>query len=278
MKQDKIIGVYFIKNKITGKFYVGHSIDINKRFIRHKRDLNKGNHHCIYLQRAWDKYSEDDFEFIIYKECETEEESIELEQYFIDNFKEQLYNTSNEAGFGGDLLTGNPRREEIIEKRRNTCKRQYLTMSKEDRIKRYSKFGEKNGMYGKTHTPEVRKKLSEKQKGIEPGNKGKKYEDYMSEKKAKKIKEKLSEDAKQRTGEKNPFYGKAHSEETKEKLRQINLGKKPTNSRPVELDGVYYESVTEASRQLGVVPATIINRIKSKNYPNCFYVDEKDND
>lgn len=272
----KIIGVYFIKNKITGKFYVGHSVDIEKRFNAHKSYLRRGKHHSIYFQRAWDKYGEENFDFIIHKECDTEEESIELEQYFIDNFKEQLYNTSNEANFGGDLLTGNPRREEIIEKRKNTCRQQYLNMSKEDRIKRYSKFGAKNGMYGKTHTPEVRKILSEVNKGKKPPVTGKSYCEYFGDEKANQLKKNLSEHAKQRTGEKNPFYGRHHSEETKEKLRQINLGKKPTNSRPVELDGVPYESVTEASRQLGVVPATIINRIKSKNYPNCYYVDEMD--
>ena len=278
MKQDKIIGVYFIKNKITGKFYVGHSINIEKRFIRHKRDLTNGNHHCIYLQRAWDKYGKDNFEFIIHKECETKEESIELEQYFIDNFKEKLYNTSNEANLGGDLLTGNPRREEIIAKRTKTQKELLSKMSAEERKLKLGKPGKKNGMYGRTHTPEVRQKLSEINKGNTPITKGLNYEEYMSKEKAKELKQKLSENAKQRIGEKNPFYGKHHSEETKEKLRQVNLGKKPTNSRPVELDGVYYESVTEASRKLGVVPATIINRIKSKNYPNCFYLDEKDND
>lgn len=36
--------------------------------------------------------------------------------------------------------------------------------------------------------------------------------------------QKLSEWAKTRTGEKNPFYGKKHTEEVKEHLRKINLG------------------------------------------------------
>ena len=94
---QKIIGVYFILNKITNNFYVGHSINIYSRFRAHKSYLNRGIHHCIYLQRAWNKYQEDNFEFIIFKECKTEKESIELEQYFIDNYKYILYNTSNDA-------------------------------------------------------------------------------------------------------------------------------------------------------------------------------------
>lgn len=37
---NKITGVYIIKNKITNKFYVGHSIDINKRFSIRGRKYN----------------------------------------------------------------------------------------------------------------------------------------------------------------------------------------------------------------------------------------------
>lgn len=57
------IGVYFIRNKINNKFYVGHSIDISKRFLAHKSYLNRGLHHSTYLQRAWDKYGAENFEF-----------------------------------------------------------------------------------------------------------------------------------------------------------------------------------------------------------------------
>jgi group I intron endonuclease len=51
--------------------------------------------------------------------------------------------------------------------------------------------GEKNGMYGKTHSDEYKKYLSENMKG-----------------------------------EKNPFYGKTHTEETKEKISKSNKGRK----------------------------------------------------
>lgn len=92
-------------------------------------------------------------------------------------------------------------------------------------------------------------------------------------KKAKEMKENLSKVASTRTGEKNPFYGREHSEETKKKIALANKGKKPTNQRPVVIGGVEYPSATEASRQLNVVPATILHRIKSKNpkYDRYFY-------
>ena len=102
---EKLIGVYIIKNKITNKFYVGHSVDIYQRFNSHKSYLKRGIHHCIYLQRAWDKYGEDNFDFIIIKLYNSELDSIELEQYYINNFKDSLYNVADNANFGGDLLS-----------------------------------------------------------------------------------------------------------------------------------------------------------------------------
>ena len=62
-------GVYMIKNKINGKFYIGSSVDITYRWARHKRQLRNGNHHSIHLQRAWDKYGEENFEFKVIEEC-----------------------------------------------------------------------------------------------------------------------------------------------------------------------------------------------------------------
>ena len=58
-------GVYMIKNKVNGKFYIGSSVDIAYRWARHKRQLRNGNHHSIHLQRAWDKYGEASFDFSI---------------------------------------------------------------------------------------------------------------------------------------------------------------------------------------------------------------------
>jgi group I intron endonuclease len=79
-------------------------------------------------------------------------------------------------------------------------------MSLEERKEKFGKCGEKNGMYGKTHTEEVRKKISEMHKG-NSYCKGKK----LSEE----IREKMSKNAKLKIGEKNPFFGKKHTEEVK---------------------------------------------------------------
>lgn len=79
--------------------------------------------------------------------------------------------------------------------------------------------------------------------------------------------------------ENNPFRGKTHSEEHKQKLRELNSkpkseetkrkiseklkGNKPGNMRQVEIDGVVYKSLTEATRQLNLSISTIKGRLKS---------------
>lgn len=146
-------------------------------------------------------------------------------------------------------------------------------MSSSEKAAKFARKGSNNGMYGKTHTAEVKKKISLINKGKEPLNKGKKLEEIVGVPKAITIKKHLSELAKARTGSQNPFYGKVHSEDSKKKMRQKNLGKKPTNMRKVQIDTTIYESVTDASRHLNVCPATIIYRIKSTNYKEYKYLD-----
>ena len=94
----------------------------------------------------------------------------------------------------------------------------------------------------------------------------------------------MSAIASERLGEKNPFFGKHHSEETKQKVRETKQKNRekngpiiPTNVREVIINGETYISVTEAGRQLNVCAATILHRIKSPNpkFANYFYVNTK---
>ena len=58
---------------------------------------------------------------------------------------------------------------------------------------------------------------------------------FFGKKHSKETKDKLSEFAKARTGSLNPFYGKKHSEETKQKISKANRGRKLTEERKLEL-------------------------------------------
>jgi hypothetical protein len=76
-----------------------------------------------------------------------------------------------------------------------------------------------------------------------------------------------------KSGENNPFFGKQHSHETKKKMSEKRIGKKPSNMKQVVIDGVVYESLSESSRKTEVPKPTILWRIKSKTkkYENYNY-------
>lgn len=65
-------GIYSILNKFDGKIYVGQSVNIHKRFIRHKSALKCNYHPNIHLQNSWNKYGKDSFEFNILELCDEE--------------------------------------------------------------------------------------------------------------------------------------------------------------------------------------------------------------
>lgn len=59
------VGIYQIKNIVTGAKYIGESVDLRKRFAEHKHDLENHKHHCKALQKAWNKTPSICFKFRI---------------------------------------------------------------------------------------------------------------------------------------------------------------------------------------------------------------------
>lgn len=68
-RQPHEVGVYGILNRITGKWYVGSSIELTKRMGRHLWELRTGRHHSDKLQRSFIKHGEGAFEFKILLAC-----------------------------------------------------------------------------------------------------------------------------------------------------------------------------------------------------------------
>lgn len=68
-KANKVSGIYKIKNKVNDKIYIGQSVNIYKRWCDHRYYLNSNSHQNIHLQRAWNKYGKDSFEFSVIEEC-----------------------------------------------------------------------------------------------------------------------------------------------------------------------------------------------------------------
>lgn len=77
-------GVYQIRNTVTGKVYVGSSVDMQSRWDQHRAGLRRGNHHSSHLQHAWKKYGEGAFEFVVIAEIENVEGLLDVEQKWID--------------------------------------------------------------------------------------------------------------------------------------------------------------------------------------------------
>jgi group I intron endonuclease len=156
MTKEKISGVYCIHNLSNDKRYVGQSIDIDKRWESHKYELNKNNHHNQYLQRAWNKYGKDLFEFILLEKCEKElldsKEAYWVEYY--DSFNNG-YNMT-EGGEANPMSYNNLRKKvsEGIKGNQHWLGRHHKEESKR-------KIG--NAHRGKFVSEETRKKLSKAQ-------------------------------------------------------------------------------------------------------------------
>jgi group I intron endonuclease len=99
MKIKQICCIYAIVNITNGKRYVGSTIDFENRKIEHLRLLQINCHHSLYLQRAFNKYGIDNFEFNIIEFLDSNikyEALINKEQYYIN--KKSEYNISKIAG------------------------------------------------------------------------------------------------------------------------------------------------------------------------------------
>ena len=93
-------GIYLIENKTNNKKYVGSSIEINVRIMKHKYSLRRNYHANNYLQNSYNKYGEDNFEFSVLTLCD-ETELIDKENYYINKFN------SNDLTVGYNLATVN---------------------------------------------------------------------------------------------------------------------------------------------------------------------------
>ncbi len=77
-------GVYQIMNKQNYHMYIGSTVDFSERWRLHRLTLNRGDHRNRYLQRAWNKYGEDIFEFSIVEYIDDLNTLETREQWFTD--------------------------------------------------------------------------------------------------------------------------------------------------------------------------------------------------
>lgn len=82
-------GIYQINCKNSNEFYIGSTKDLNHRWNTHLYCLKNNKHHNIILQRKFNKYGEENFEFKILSKVPVEY-LIKLEQWFLDTLKPSI--------------------------------------------------------------------------------------------------------------------------------------------------------------------------------------------
>jgi group I intron endonuclease len=273
-------GIYKIVNASNGKYYIGSTVNLKRREKEHFQNLRNGCHINVILQRAFNKYSESSFTFVVLEECDADD-LMTAEQRFLDEHYHTgvLYNVSRFA-HGGDNTSYHPNNEEIRQKISIAAKAMWSRRSEQEKqawIER--RMGEGNGNYGKRWPKERREHLSRLKCGVNNNPiTGRTFEEFYGEDEAARRRQMLKESASRRTGKANSFFGRQHSEETRRRLREKHSGmqKNPSNIRRVSINGCTYRCLSDAAKALNVCNATICYRIKSRNplYQSYIYADE----
>jgi group I intron endonuclease len=214
-----ISAVYQIKNIINGHRYIGSSVDVYSRFACHKSDLKNGKHCNSHLQRAWNKYGEDAFEFSTILLC-TKDDTLLNEQKYLDEMKPE-YNMAicAEASARG-----------IIRSEEHRAKMSAANMGRvvteETRAKlREAMKGRAPWNQGKHHSEETKEKISEAHKGKRPSDEtcAKMSKSGMGRKVTEETKQKISMATK---GENHHMYGKHPTNEAKAKMSEAHINNK----------------------------------------------------
>jgi len=156
-------GIYAIHCTATQKYYIGQTKGtFNGRFNCHRSDL-RNNKGIQKLQRDWNIYGEDNFEFLVLCHEDDKAKRNELEKYFIQKYNsiEGGYNTSR-----GGIGQGN--------------------------------FGYLNGMYGKHHSIESKNLMSNHRKGLTAGSRNPNYGNHDNSKFTPEVRRRMSEKQKER--------------------------------------------------------------------------------
>ena len=212
MKRDltNVIGYIYKLTSPNGKVYIGQTINKKQRKYHYKtrnfkQQLKLWNESQKY---NWKPY--ETFEIIEVCLCGPNKQYInEREQHWIkfyDSFKNGL--NCNEGGFGN---LGYLASDETKQKMSNYHKNKPPMSDETKKLLRDINLADKNPMFGKKHSDEIKVKISEKLTG-----------------------RKVSLETKEKI--KNANIGKKMLEETKKKLREINLGKKYDSKPIIQID------------------------------------------
>jgi group I intron endonuclease len=250
--------IYKIRNVVDQHYYVGSTVDSRKRFWAHRKALRAGNHDCIHLQRAWNKYGEDCFKFEVVEQLESKDALYPAEQIWLDEHFGQSYCYNVAAHADSPMRDASPEmRAHLAAKTKawqeqNGHPRQGAEWTAEQRDEiRQSRIGKHAGpdhyRYGQTVSPEVRAKISAAQKGVPkaPGRK-------VSPQGMAKIRANIAAGRSHKHWE-----GRQHSEESRAKMSRPIAATDPAGNVST------YPSITALREALGLTPTTVNRAVKS---------------
>lgn len=262
--------LYYLTFLPSGHFYIGSTSYPDKRLKRHLDELEGNKHHNSKMQTLFNTKTVQEIRMVTL-ECRDRQEAYEKEDAAIKSrMDDELCLNIGKSSRGGDNLSSNPNKPEIVRSIGETLRKVNSMLSVEERRKKFGKYGARNGMFGRTHTEEVRKRLSKAHKGKSSPFKGTKV-DRNSQQYKNFIKGIEKRDYR---GEKNPFFGKRHPDEILLRIREANRRRLSDpnyinpKSKVVCIKGIEYKNVREASEKLRVKYSTVAWRCRNKTNPD----------
>jgi group I intron endonuclease len=199
-----VAGIYYIRNLINNRVYIGSSVDIIQRWIDHKKALRHNKHENQYLQNAWNKYGEQNFSFNIIRKVKFGDILTCCEQIYLDLCESY----ERDKGYNICKYADNHKpSKETVEKIRLASSGKNNSM--------YGKIPWNKGLTKETDPRMVR--ISQEQSGENSWMWGRHH--------SSKTKEVLSKLA---SGQNNPMWGKHHPQEIIERMRTISKNKHPS--------------------------------------------------
>jgi group I intron endonuclease len=224
--------IYKITCTVTNKAYIGFTKRTPyKRWLSHLAALKRGVD--THLYRAIKKYGESTFTREVVFCTTTEEYAKEYEQYFIKEYNTLASGYNMTIGGDGGTTTNRKISLEHKNKISKKLKNRIFTVEHKQKIS--------DALMGHKHSPETLKKLQKP--------------------KSEEHKEKLKGTRENIVGENNPFYGKTHTAETRKKIANRSYEK---SSKRVEVNGVVYNSVKQATKELGLAVNAITDILNGK--------------
>jgi group I intron endonuclease len=152
--------IYMIHNIVNNKVYIGKTNDIKKRWARHRANVASKNMEVKKpIHWAIKKYGLDNFIFSVIQKFTSEEECLKAETYWIRHFK----STNRKYGYNLAAAGMGSSGFQLSQKTKDKISRANKGLKRTESMKKFrsdNMLGSKNHFYGKTHSEEMKIKLS----------------------------------------------------------------------------------------------------------------------